>query len=330
MMLRLRTAVGVHLLLSAAAAFGAPDGSPPSDCSTSCDTTAAFSHGLSSGDLYISWDRGPGEQRYVIDSFAGFAGSIHSITWWGNSAMVWLGPDCAFEQPAPFVIKFYHSSGDGPDYDNPAAVYDPVYATYAGTGYTWMGFRELGQIECYTVVLPTGYTPGEGVHWISLASKAEDCDYVWAPGEVDGTGPGQWLYENGICDPAPSQPHRSFCLYTAGHAGACCTEATGVCTEGPSEPDCLALGGTFYEGQSCYELPAESACNPCGATGDTNCDGAVNTFDIDPFVLALTSKETWMAQYPCDFVCAADCNRDGSVNTFDIDPFVECLTGDGG
>jgi hypothetical protein len=65
---------------------------------------------------------------------------------------------------------------------------------------------------------------------------------------------------------------------------------------------------------------------PCTATGDANCDGAVNTFDIDPFVIALTNPTLWQATYPCDYLGAADCNHDGSVNTFDIDPFVLCLT----
>jgi hypothetical protein len=67
------------------------------------------------------------------------------------------------------------------------------------------------------------------------------------------------------------------------------------------------------------------------ALGDLNCDGRVNAFDIDAFVLALTSTPPsypeYYAQYPgCD-VMLADCNADGSINAFDIDPFVELLTG---
>jgi hypothetical protein len=77
-------------------------------------------------------------------------------------------------------------------------------------------------------------------------------------------------------------------------------------------------------------------CSPCGTQekGDASCDGAVNTFDIDPFVLALTLPLTWEATYGpgglgCDLVCTCDCNDDGAVNTFDIDPFVLILTGGG-
>jgi hypothetical protein len=61
--------------------------------------------------------------------------------------------------------------------------------------------------------------------------------------------------------------------------------------------------------------------------GDTNCDGAVNGFDIDPFVLALTDPAAYAAQFPeCD-LSTADVNGDGTVNGFDIDPFVALLTG---
>ena len=60
--------------------------------------------------------------------------------------------------------------------------------------------------------------------------------------------------------------------------------------------------------------------------GDMNCDGRVNNFDIDPFVLAIVSGQAaYEAAYPdCDFM-NADANSDGTVNNFDIDPFVDLL-----
>jgi aminopeptidase N len=62
------------------------------------------------------------------------------------------------------------------------------------------------------------------------------------------------------------------------------------------------------------------------APGDLNCDGAVNAFDIDPFVLALTDPAGYAAAYPnCD-ILNADTDCDGAVNAFEIDPFVLCLT----
>jgi hypothetical protein len=61
--------------------------------------------------------------------------------------------------------------------------------------------------------------------------------------------------------------------------------------------------------------------------GDTNCDAAINFFDVDPFVLALLEPAAYDIAYPdCDLT-TADLNADGAVNFFDIDPFVECLFG---
>jgi len=61
--------------------------------------------------------------------------------------------------------------------------------------------------------------------------------------------------------------------------------------------------------------------------GDLNCDGTLNNFDIDPFVLALTDPAAYAQAFPsCDRVLA-DVNGDGEVDNFDIDPFVDLLTG---
>ena len=63
--------------------------------------------------------------------------------------------------------------------------------------------------------------------------------------------------------------------------------------------------------------------------GDLNCDGLVNVFDIDPFVLALMNPVGYMAAFPgCD-IWLADTDGDGWITPFDIDPFVLCLTGGG-
>ncbi len=59
--------------------------------------------------------------------------------------------------------------------------------------------------------------------------------------------------------------------------------------------------------------------------GDLNCDGLVNAFDIDPFVLALTDPAAYADAFPTCNILNGDCNNDGNVNAFDIDPFVSLL-----
>ncbi len=74
------------------------------------------------------------------------------------------------------------------------------------------------------------------------------------------------------------------------------------------------------------EWTASFTCGADGLTGDLNCDGVVNAFDIDAFVLALTDPTAYQTDHPyCDSL-NADVNGDGVVNGFDIDPFVALLT----
>lgn len=61
--------------------------------------------------------------------------------------------------------------------------------------------------------------------------------------------------------------------------------------------------------------------------GDLNCDGVVNTSDIDPFVAALLDPAAYASQFPSCDRDRADLNADGNINTSDIDPFVAKLLG---
>jgi hypothetical protein len=81
---------------------------------------------------------------------------------------------------------------------------------------------------------------------------------------------------------------------------------------------CAVLVGTALEAAVC-------AC--AFQPGDLNCDGAINTFDIDPFVLALTDPAAYAGEFPLCSYLLADINGDSSVNAFDIDLFVLVLTG---
>ncbi|MCG3125355.1 MAG: hypothetical protein CHACPFDD_00173 [Phycisphaerae bacterium] len=61
--------------------------------------------------------------------------------------------------------------------------------------------------------------------------------------------------------------------------------------------------------------------------GDMNCDGSVNGFDVDGFVLALSDPVEYDVQYPdCD-ISHGDVDGDGSINGFDVDGFVALLGG---
>ena len=61
--------------------------------------------------------------------------------------------------------------------------------------------------------------------------------------------------------------------------------------------------------------------------GDLNCDGAVNTADIAPFVLALVDPDAYAAQYPQCAIARADMDQNGAVDGRDVQPFVNLLLG---
>ena len=58
---------------------------------------------------------------------------------------------------------------------------------------------------------------------------------------------------------------------------------------------------------------------------DMNCDGALDSYDIDPFVLALTNPTLYEQTYPNCNILNGDLNGDGEVNSFDLDLFTALL-----
>ena len=63
-------------------------------------------------------------------------------------------------------------------------------------------------------------------------------------------------------------------------------------------------------------VPFCGEAHPC----DTNCDGAIDALDIEPFLDLLFAPHP----APCS-VGAGDINGDGVVNALDIELFLDCL-----
>ncbi len=131
-----------------------------------------------------------------------------------------------------------------------------------------------------------------------------------------------------------------------GFGGAVCISGTmGVVgASGPGDSGALPGSAYFFRGLSdcnangeldiCEMDPDTTDQNENGILdecerGDMNCDGSVDFFDIDPFVLALMWPPEYDEQYPCGHTALADCNNDGGSDFFDIDPFVALITGGG-
>ena len=63
---------------------------------------------------------------------------------------------------------------------------------------------------------------------------------------------------------------------------------------------------------------------------DMNCDGAIDSFDVSPFILAMTDPDEYAQQHPDCNILNGDLNGDGEVDSFDLDLFTALLLGSGG
>jgi len=63
--------------------------------------------------------------------------------------------------------------------------------------------------------------------------------------------------------------------------------------------------------------------------GDMDGDGDRDNFDIEPFELALTDSDAYLAEYPAiiNYAQRGDIDGDGDFDNFDIEPFEALLTG---
>ena len=173
-------------------------------------------------------------------------------------------------------------------------------------GTTWVFARTL---------VPSGACSGDGFGWISVC--------------------GDDILLGVRKDPYYGAQAGAAYLYEHGPGASADCNANGVpddcewvdCNNNGMLDACDIAGGTSQDADG-NGIPDE--CE--GLTrGDLNCDGQLNLFDIDPFVLALVSvqngvPEEYYDAYPdCD-IMLADIDADGSVTLFDVDPFVELLT----
>ncbi|MBL8880847.1 MAG: hypothetical protein JNG88_17170 [Phycisphaerales bacterium] len=97
------------------------------------------------------------------------------------------------------------------------------------------------------------------------------------------------------------------------------------CTAGEHDPSVRLTGGDFEVISGFWPGVLTDYRRPA----DMNCDGLVNSFDIDGFVLAITDPIAYSALFRECNINNADGNGDGLINSFDIDPFVTCLVNNG-
>jgi hypothetical protein len=89
----------------------------------------------------------------------------------------------------------------------------------------------------------------------------------------------------------------------------------------PTPPVPFPSGDGLPGGAATWQFTVVSVDRP----GDMNCDGLIDFFDVDGFVLSLFDPAQYAVQFPACDIAHADLDDSGSVDFFDIDPFVELL-----
>ena len=279
-------------------------------------TWSPLGSGMSGGwNLYVAalavFDDGNGPALYAGGNFGSAGGvCVNHIAKWDGTSWSPLGSGMAEGQgPYPWVWTL--------------AVFDDVTgpALYAGGD-----FRTAGGVSV------NGIASWDGSTWSPLGSGLG----TWGTARslaVFDDGRGLALYAGGGFNTAGGVVVTGIARWdgtswSALGSGFSYGSADALASFDDGSGSALYAGGDLmYAGGRASARIAKWACVGDLVLGDVNCDGVVDQFDIDPFVLALINAEAYELAYPdCD-IRTADCNYDGAVDTFDIDRFVDLLTG---
>lgn len=129
---------------------------------------------------------------------------------------------------------------------------------------------------------------------------------------VSGTAPLSYQWQrNTVNIPGATSPTFSIAVVAPSDAGSYRCVVSNACGSQTSTAAVLTV----------------EACGCAAAAADTDCNGVVDFFDIDPFLLALFDPAGYAAAYCGGDPCAADVDCSGIIDFFDIDAFLTCVFG---
>jgi hypothetical protein len=274
-----------------------------------CDLASGSSPDCNSNGIPDECDLLPPEDIPAHDDCAEAELICPSITFYGTTAGATNdgSATCGSSSDTPDVWYYYEPVGNGfLTLSLAGSAYDTVLSIHSGCPGTTA--NELACNDNYTDLqsaIQNFFVVSGSPYWIRIS------------GASGATGDFQLMLSGPPC------------TYTADCNGNDvpdeCDLASGFsqdCNANGLPDECDIASGTSLDANG-NGIPDE--CE--SLLGDMNCDGLINGYDIDPFVLALTDPAAYQASYPACEIMHADINGDGTVNGYDIDPFVSLLTG---
>lgn len=277
-----------------------------------CPLDALFSQSRDVYPYFMAYtsDADAGYRRF--ENFAGVAGPIEEVLWWGFD-LEYLGggawAECDETHPI-FQVTFHEDAGGVPG--------DVVCAYTGSVGRLPTGIL-YGSAELMEYSLPLPEPCVLTCGWLSVVGEGgPDCWFLWI-----SAGPGESYCEG--CSAAWEGDDLSFCLLgpAGGVFGACCDDTTGVCTDNVEISDCVAPEQRHFDDETCDELDP-----PCGVLPGACCfaDGSCEILE-EPDCIALGGN--WLGAFtpcwlcPCVTPCPAGGVLEGEPVCYDgyIDEF---------
>jgi len=152
----------------------------------------------------------------------------------------------------------------------------------------------------------SGFAKWDGQHWSAV--QVQGFDMLWPPWKLYAadTAAGPRLYVNGTFAVAGTEIYRSPLQWDGAEwtsVGEMAVQADDMLLLQEDGYDALYIAASGVFGVGDEQKPGSSFCRwGCCQDfrrGDVNCDGAVDIFDIDPFVIALVRPESYPKLNTC-------------------------------
>jgi hypothetical protein len=236
---------------------------------------------------------------------------------------------CSVDPPGadPLDVMFTRSTNGGTAWSTPVRVNDDAPGNNAWQWFGTLSAAPNGRIDA--VWNDTRNNPG-GFNSQLFYSYSENAGATWAPNIAVTPA---WNPLLGWPGTPPQKKIGDYYDMTSDDAAV--NVAYAATFNGEEDVYFMRLGdcnnngvhdGTDIASGTSTDLNGNHVPDECEGLGDMNCDGALNGYDIDPFVLALTDPPGYEQAFPNCTISRGDINGDGSINGYDIDPFVTLLT----